>query len=160
MPSREHHEPDHHMTEARQFRPHKRRNSEQVSPSSNETSCQHHSKRRKRSHHDEPQFPRAFWDNLSSIHLTKHALNELDRRNTQVAATSRPQSGSRYHIYIHPRDTRLPLTKGHTILSVANFLRHYGPAHLRELRRFARVGGPDLSNARGVSKLLSLCLRR
>ncbi|KAF2816851.1 uncharacterized protein BDZ99DRAFT_483960 [Mytilinidion resinicola] len=43
------------------------------------------SKKQRRSHPSRSQSPAAFWDNLSKIWLTKRALRELDRRNTQAA---------------------------------------------------------------------------
>ncbi|EXJ80682.1 hypothetical protein A1O3_06966 [Capronia epimyces CBS 606.96] len=138
------------MTEAQHFCPPERRNSVQLSPSPNET-CGHASKqtkRTKRNHHGEPRFPPpAFWDNLSSVHLTKRALEELDRRNTQVAAKSRPLSGALCGF--QPRVTRLQLQKRTTIPSVTDLLRHCEPDRLRELKKFARAGGPDLSDIRG-----------
>ncbi|KAA6412265.1 MAG: hypothetical protein FRX48_04417 [Lasallia pustulata] len=88
---------------------------------------QHVSKRRKRSHPSEFQLPPAFWDNLSKIDLTKAALEELDRRNTQATLNSRPP-------YLRPdqRITRRVL------------------AELKKnIKQTARHGGPDLSDLRG-----------
>ncbi|KAF2189960.1 hypothetical protein K469DRAFT_452169, partial [Zopfia rhizophila CBS 207.26] len=67
------------------------------------------------------QPPPAFWDNLSKIWLTKRALRELDQRNTQ-AAPSPPRSPH--------RRARRP------------------PRILKDIRLFARHGGPNLSDLR------------
>ncbi|KAF2790760.1 hypothetical protein K505DRAFT_327349 [Melanomma pulvis-pyrius CBS 109.77] len=64
------------MPEARLSNPRKRRHSEQPTP-------QHVCKRRKPSPLNGSQYPPAFWDNLSKIHLTKRAVKELDRRNSR-----------------------------------------------------------------------------
>jgi len=75
------------MPEAQLSNPRKRRNPERLTPQQNKTS-QHVSKKQKRSHPSGSQLPPAFWDNLSKIDLTKRALEELDRRNTQAAPNS------------------------------------------------------------------------
>jgi hypothetical protein len=67
--------------------PRKRRHSERLAPQQHKTT-EHVSKRQKRSHPVGSQFPSVFWDNLSKIHLTERALEELERRNAQVALTS------------------------------------------------------------------------
>ncbi len=72
--------------------PRKRQRSEQRPLQLNGTS-QFLSKRQKLSHPTSgSRPPAAFWDNLSKTWLTKRALRELDRRNTQSA--SRPPHSS------------------------------------------------------------------
>jgi len=139
-------EPDCHMPQF--FNPRKRRNPEELSRPPDQTS-QHDSKRTKRNHHNKLQSPTAFWDNLSRIHLTKDALKELDRRNTQVAPIYHPTSPS----LLRPI-TRGALDKlkkgGLPTRSATDFLSHCRKRSLKEIKQFARAGGPDLSDARGV----------
>ena len=73
------------MLEAHRSRQRKRRNPEQFESLPDE--AQNVSKKQKRSHISEPQYPPAFWDNLSRVDLTKRALRELDRRNKQATST-------------------------------------------------------------------------
>lgn len=96
------------------------------------------------------QPPPAFWDNLSTIWLTKRALRELDRRNIQ-ASPSQPRSPH--------RRTRRPATRKFLAESKRNrqttqytsyYLRYYEPRILKDIKLFARHGGPDLSDLRNV----------
>ncbi|KAF2973210.1 hypothetical protein GQX73_g433 [Xylaria multiplex] len=96
--------------------------------------------------------PPAFWDNLSEVPLTKSALRELDRRNTAAssptaAPTLRPS----------PRPSRRPITRRTAReqkaarISIQPATQYLGPpsqAELRQIRSFARQGGPDLSDLR------------
>ncbi|KAI1288779.1 hypothetical protein F5Y03DRAFT_404499 [Xylaria venustula] len=68
------------------------------------------------------QLPPAFWDNLSEVPLTKNALRELERRKP-----------------------RRPGTQPNT----AQCLDYYNPTARERIKRFARIGGPDLSDLRG-----------
>ncbi|KAI0525801.1 hypothetical protein F5B22DRAFT_254711 [Xylaria bambusicola] len=67
------------------------------------------------------QLPPAFWDKLSEVPLTKNALRELERR------THRPGTQ--------------PLT--------AQCFNYCSPPERERIKRFARIGGPDLSDLRG-----------
>ena len=97
------------------------------------------------------QISPAFWDNLSKIWLTKRALGELDRRIIQ--ATQRP-----YQQFSHRRPHR-PVTR-HALVelkekrqnyqSTANNLFDCAPWCSKGIKLFARHGGPDLSDLRGV----------
>lgn len=69
--------------------------------------------------------PVTFWDTLSTIWLTKRALNELGRRNIQAAPTPPCPSN---------RSSQRSVTRG-------------TPA---DVKTYARQGGPDLSDLRGV----------
>ncbi|CBX99673.1 hypothetical protein LEMA_P089120.1 [Plenodomus lingam JN3] len=122
----------------------KRRHSE--TPQLNETS-RPVLKKQRLSPPSESQPPPAFWDNLSKIWLTKRALRELDRRNAQ-AAPSPPRSS-------HQR-ARRPVTRnflgelkrnGQTTQYIADYLR-YEPRILKNIKLFARHGGPHLSDLR------------
>lgn len=87
-----------------------------------------------------PHLP-AFWDNLSKIHLTTAALQEIDRRNSANI--------------IQPR---WPLTRGlvrrekdsKAIVFADTYTRHCDASITNNLRRFARQGGPDMSEVREV----------
>ena len=68
-----------------------------------------------------------FWDHLSRIWLTRSAIQEFDRRTVQLVVP-KPKLPSDF--------------KGHPT---------------KELKRFARQGGPSLCNLRGVG-YLNLCL--
>ena len=61
-----------------------------------------------------------FWDHLSTIHLTRRALRELNRRN---------------NLRDSPAERALPASD----------------SRLSDIIRFARQGGPDLSDIVGVS---------
>ncbi|KAI0413998.1 hypothetical protein F5X98DRAFT_366206 [Xylaria grammica] len=68
------------------------------------------------------QLPPAFWDSLSEVPLTKNALRELERRKP-------------------PRPVTQP--------STAKCLDYYSLTTRERIKRFARIGGPDLSDLRG-----------
>ncbi|KIX92042.1 uncharacterized protein Z520_12258 [Fonsecaea multimorphosa CBS 102226] len=133
------------MTTTQLLNQRKRQNAEHQPPPRSET-CQRHSKRTKRSHDNEPHFPPAFWENLSRIELTHRALKELDRRNNQGAPD--------FHRI--PPTLHRPITRGvlghveksPTTAFPSSFLCHHGQKSLKDLKWFARFGGPDLSDLR------------
>ncbi|KAI9889132.1 MAG: hypothetical protein M1814_005794 [Vezdaea aestivalis] len=128
--------------------PRKRRHSEQPTLQQNKAS-QHVCKRQGRSHLSGFQYPPAFWDNLSKIHLTKLALKELDRRNTQATLNSRQP-------YLRPdrritRRVSAELKKSSQPLkSPAEYLRYCAMSDLKNIKQTARHGGPDLMDLRGL----------
>ena len=69
---------------------------------------------------------REYWDSLSKLRLTSNALRELNRRNALLRTKAHPNE----HVSI----TR--------------------EQHPRDITRFARRGGPDLSDIRKVFLLL------
>ncbi|KAI1132789.1 hypothetical protein F5Y10DRAFT_292457 [Nemania abortiva] len=69
------------------------------------------------------QLPPAFWDKLSEVPLTKNALRELERRKPRRSGT---QSNT------------------------AQCFDYCSPTERERIKRFARIGGPDLSDLRGV----------
>ncbi|KAI0423833.1 hypothetical protein F5Y09DRAFT_336259 [Xylaria sp. FL1042] len=73
--------------------------------------------------------PPAFWDNLSETPLTRSALRELDRRNTAA---------------FEQKAARL------SIQPATQYLGRSSQTELRQIRGFARRGGPDLSDLRAV----------
>ena len=115
----------------------------------NETS-QPVSKKQRFSHPSGSQPPAAFWDNLSKIWLTKRALRELDRRNAQAA----PSPSRLPYRRVHQPLTRNFLAESNrnrqTTRYATDYLRHYEPRILKDIKLFARHGGPDLSDLRNV----------
>jgi hypothetical protein len=106
------------------------------------------SKRQRRTYQQTPP-PVEYWDNLSKIWLTKRALRELDRRNALRSFKSTHS----------PYQARRPVTRNfHTELerirgsihTAQEFITHCEPSTLKNIRLFARHGGPDLLNLRGV----------
>lgn len=131
--------------------PRKRRPTKQNLLQQNETS-QPQLKRRKFGHHSSRSFPPpAFWDSLSKIWLTKGALKELDRRNTQPVSNPPSPCQRAYRPVTRRFFTTLKPTQ-----SVYDFLHSCTPRTLKDLKKFARHGGPDLSDLRGVCILRTL----
>jgi hypothetical protein len=89
-------------------------------------------KKAKRPHQSQQETNTAYWDSLSKLWLTRGALNELNRRNRQTAGLVRTSV------------TRRPDLSGEpTALKNRSY----------QLKRFARHGGPDLCDLRGVGKV-------
>jgi len=141
---------DCHMPEAQLSDSRKRHRSEQCPLQLNGTS-QPLSKKRRLSHPSGSQPAAAFWDNLSKIWLTKRALRELDRRNTQPAPSPpRPSYRRRPHRPVTRRALAERKNNCRPTQSAADFLCHCAPRCLKDIKLFARHGGPDLSDLRGV----------
>ena len=88
--------------------------------------------------------PAEFWDNLSIIWLTKRALKELDRRN--IATVPHPTQSPR-----RQRPATRALRKSRSsLLSATEYLRRCEPGALKDIKAFAKQGGPDLSSLRNV----------
>jgi hypothetical protein len=130
---------DRYMTKQQLAQPRKRQRTEQHSSPS---------KRQKRSHNSsERQTLDEFWDGLSKIWLTKHALKELDRRNAKRLRHLLPQ---RAHQPV-TRKLLAKVKKRHTrIHLVRDFLHNYTLKGSKNIKVYARHGGPDLSDLRGV----------
>lgn len=79
--------------------------------------------------------PSAFYDNLSKIWLTKHALRELDRRNAQLFSRYAPAELKNHY----PSAQSAPDCLDRCTLKC-----------LKDIKRLARHGGPDLWDIRGV----------
>ena len=96
----------------------------------------------------QPKGP-AYWDNLSTIWLTKGALKELDRRN------SYPEPRQEYY---HPitRQFNAKRKRGWKPQFAPDFLRDCAPSCLKQLERLSRRGGPDLSDLRNVCGLQAI----
>lgn len=136
-----------HMLEPQLSNPRKRQCSKQRPPQLNGTS-RPLSKKQKLSHSTSgSQPPAAFWDNLSKIWLTKRALRELHQRNIQSVARS-PRRG------FHRPITRHALTEFKKscwpIQPASDFLCECTAECLKDIKRLARHGGPDLLDLRGV----------
>ena len=77
-----------------------------------------------------------FWDTLSKVRLTLRALREFDRRNAVQSREQRCTS-----------DLELSPCK-RSFIDIS----HLSAASLKNLKRFARCGGPSLVDLRGVSQ--------
>ncbi|PFH60072.1 hypothetical protein XA68_11490 [Ophiocordyceps unilateralis] len=77
--------------------------------------------------------PPSFWDSLSEIPLTRNALRELDRRNFKAYRDFKRD---------HAHNPQRQQTKG-------GLPSNQSPAYLKQIRAFARHGGPDLRDMRG-----------
>lgn len=138
-----------HMPEPPLSNPRKRQPSDQRPLPGNDTS-RPRLKWQKVSHPSGSQPPAAFWDNLSKVWLTKRALRELDRRN---AAPSPPYSPYRQSHGRITRSSRLELNRNQQrepSQLIADFLCNCGSRGLKDIKLFARRGGPDLSDLQGV----------
>ncbi|ERF69373.1 hypothetical protein EPUS_08645 [Endocarpon pusillum Z07020] len=132
------------MPESQISNPRKRQHTEQYALQPNGTS-QPQLKRQKLNHPTTRSQPPAFWDNLSRTWLTRGALRELNRRNNQPAS-SQPRS--------QHRRTRRPVTRNFLAelkktQFVSDYLRHCEPGTSKDIKQFARYGGPDLSDLKG-----------
>ena len=74
----------------------------------------------------------AFWDRLSEIWLTKRALRELDRRNSQSTFLAQSNGSCQ------------------STQDASDYLRCCEPKVLKDIKMFARRGGPDLSDLRNA----------
>lgn len=102
-------------------------------------------KRQKVGHLENNERPPAFWDGLSTIPLTKGALKELERRNAEnLHPSSRTTSKS-------PKQS---ITKGAAAdwKSKHRLFKPLSQPSSKE-KRFARQGGPDLTDLRGVRRI-------
>jgi hypothetical protein len=109
-------------------------------------------KKQKVSHPTGSQPPSVFWDNLSKVWLTQNALRELDQRNNRAARNAHKE---RQRQVSNPL-TRAALAKWKEenlpgIQSATEFLDCCTLRRLRDIQKFARLGGPDVSELRGVS---------
>jgi hypothetical protein len=90
--------------------------------------------------------PPAFWDGLSKIQLERSALKELKRRNA-ILEKSRVES-----------EIKQPLTQSAVhewkqrtqLIPVAEYLSKASQEDIDRIKNFARRGGPDLTDLRGV----------
>ena len=89
----------------------------------------------------QPKGP-AYWDNLSRIWLTRGALKELDRRNSnpEYYRLAIPQFGTNQEDGWKPQ-------------FASDFLRDCAPRCLKQLKRLSRQGGLNLSELRNVYDL-------
>lgn len=86
------------------------------------------------------QVTSSYWDNLSTVWLTQGALQELDRR-TSVQPQPERNPDSRPATRLSTRRQR----ESRGVIKYADeFIRECTPQRLREIRHFARRGGPDL----------------
>ena len=135
-----------HMIESQHISSRKRQRSELLQL--NETAPP--SKRQRLGPRRGAQPPREFWDRLSKVWFTEQALKELDRRNTQAARSALCS----LHRRARPSVTRNLLIGSQrncqTARDTTDYLRDCEPRILKDIRLFARQGGPDLSDLRNV----------
>ena len=86
-------------------------------------SPQPNAKRQKLEEHRRHRTPSSFWDNLSRQWLTRRTLREFDRRTVWPVAPVPPHQSGKENI------------------------------NIRKLKRFAKHGGPNLGDIRGVSSI-------
>ncbi|KAG9229574.1 hypothetical protein BJ875DRAFT_507856 [Amylocarpus encephaloides] len=113
------------------------------------------SKRQKPKYPRGSQPPTSFWDNLSKLWLTKRALKEFDRRNTQLTSSVRHSLSRQAHRQV----TRQSIAKWkqkeenwEPTEAAANFLARCSTGRLEEIKLLTRHGGQDLSDLRGYQK--------
>ena len=88
-----------------------------------------------------------FWDDLSKIWLTEYALRELDRRNAKLFSPSPSRRIYRpvtRNFVAEVKKLRKPAQPA------GDFLHHCAPKTLKDIKLFARHGGPDLTDLRAV----------
>lgn len=125
----------------------KRKHTKLSLPPLNEISHQQ-SKRQRRTYHGSQPLGE-YWDNLSRVWLTKRALRELNRRNAQHTY---PSSCSPYRAG-RPltRSFRTELERSRqSTRSAHEFIANCVAKTVKNIKLFARHGGPDLSDLRGV----------
>lgn len=94
----------------------------------------------------------AYWDNLSKIWLTKGALKELDRRNSYLRPPKKYKPVSR-RSRCEPKKRKK--RRGPKV--APDPLQNRSPEYLKRIKRFSRLGGPDLSDLRNVCDPKSNC---
>lgn len=107
-----------------------------------ETVLEYPSSKKRKLHH--PAFPpQKFWENLSETPLTRNtirAFNEQNSRIPDVLADTRT-------LRKRPRSI---VTGGHQ--PADQIVGAYSPTSLKRVKAFARHGGPNLTDLRGVCK--------
>ena len=99
-------------------------------------------------HHSASRFPPPeFWDSLSKIWLTPRALREVDRRN-HINHGTFARSPAQYLGEFDRRNWFQRSTRGADSTTVQALANQFKSRN--DLQRFARHGGPELSNLRGV----------
>lgn len=106
-------------------------------------------KKQRLTHSGGSQPPSAFWDNLTKLWLTKGALRELDRRNSEAVDLSH-LSRQRDHRPVTRKFIAGQKAKYQTI-HCTDYVSRCTPSILKHTRLFTRHGGPDLSDLRNVS---------
>jgi len=114
------------MPSAKASVPHTRKRQLSETKPETETSPEPPTKQQKLGEHRRQRTPSFFWDNLSRQWLTRRTLREFNRRTVWPAAPVPPYRIGKQNL------------------------------NLAKLKRFARHGGPSLSDIRGVRSTLSL----
>ncbi len=98
----------------------------------------------------DPQPPSSYWDNLSKIWLTKRALKELNPRNSKPEERPLP-----YRRIRRPLTRSLLAKRAKDQQSASEILNSFSRDDLEDLKQFAKRGGPNTSDLRGV--LITRC---
>lgn len=143
------------MSQTQHLHPRKRPTSDHSSSAPN--------KRARHTYSSEDQYPPAFWDDLSTIHLTKRALRELDRRNALIApkappSSSPPSLGGRPPVPTLHRPIPRGVLPELNDCTATDFLDRCGKESVKAIKQLARSGGPDLTTLRGVCRTSHLVL--
>lgn len=101
-------------------------------------------KRQKIKHPSGSRPPPEFWDNLSKFWLTKRAIREFDRRNSQPSLRARRVTRNAVGQWREDPNNR------HQTEHIAAVLRSPSRNFLKNIKAFAKQGGPDLSDLKGV----------
>ena len=101
-------------------------------------------KRQKIKHPSGSRPPPEFWDNLSKLWLTKRAIREFDRRNKQLSLRARRVTRNAVGQWREDPKNR------HQTKHIAAVLKSPSRSFLKNIKAFAKQGGPDLSDLRGV----------
>lgn len=100
------------------------------------------SSKKRKLHH--PAFPpQRFWEKLSATPLTRNTLRAFNEQNSRIPHVS--------------TDTRTLRKRPRSIVKVGHrpadqIVDVYSPTSLKRVKSFARQGGPDLTDLRGVCK--------
>ena len=111
------------MPSAKASVPHNRKRQLSEADSKTDLSPQPTAKRQKLEEHQQHRTPSSFWDNLSRQWLTRRTLREFNRRTVCSTVPIPPYRTGKENI------------------------------DLAKLKRFARHGGPNLGDIRGVSAI-------
>ena len=88
--------------------------------------------------------PPEYWDNLSQLWLTKRAIQEFDRRNRQPSLRARRVTRSAVGLWREDPNNQYQ-TK-----HIAAVLKSPSRSFLKNIKAFAKQGGPNLSDLKGV----------
>ncbi|RDA93695.1 hypothetical protein CP533_4893, partial [Ophiocordyceps camponoti-saundersi (nom. inval.)] len=116
--------------------------------------CVSSARMKKRKLSDLECLPPEYWDGLSTTFFTRNALRELDRRNAQRQEELKRAQKQQQRLNVARRSHRLCLDERageRAAPTVDQVLAQLSPPCLKQLKKSATHGGPDLSDLRGYS---------